>query len=105
MHPSRLLPAASDALASSPDGRLTAAAYPNYRLLVWDNDNDTRLFDLTNLPGRISHLDFSPDGKLLAGDVGQGGLRVWAATDGTLAASLETENPVLHLEFPRTGNG
>ncbi len=94
---------AGDAMALLPDGSLVAAAYPNRRLQVWDNEHEGWLFKPTSLPARASHLAFSPDGNLLAGSVGEGGVRLWSLADGTLVASLETDHPTLQLEFSPDG--
>ncbi|GAB3414738.1 nSTAND1 domain-containing NTPase [Flindersiella endophytica] len=60
-------PAAIQALAVSPDGRLTATATTDDRIIrLWDLTTGQRVGQLTWHHDQISDLEFSPDSRMLA---------------------------------------
>lgn len=96
------------ALAWSRDGqRLASGGFR--RVVLWETGAFTREREITNgLLGRITALEFSPDGRHLAAADGVPGrpglLRLFDPTDGRPVASWRAhEDMVFDLEFSRDG--
>src|SRR5881396_849929 len=99
---------ALQALAWSPDGRwLASGAFR--RLVLWDTESFKLEREWTNgLAGRVTGIDFAPDGRTLAladGVTGQSGyLRLIDTTESRIGASWRAHgDTIFDLEFSRDG--
>lgn len=116
-----------DTLALSPDGRVLALAGNSARtetgafVQIWDlaemkARGGTTKRDVKNEPqatpgaveikrGRVSHLAFSPDGKMLAAGDREGKVRLYDARTGKEIRTLEEEPaaPIMDLAFSPDG--
>jgi hypothetical protein len=69
--------AVAEGVAFSPDGRLLATAYYDFRARLWDPDTGHCLRTLAGHTTHVRWVAFSPDGRLLAtGGIG-GTVRLW----------------------------
>jgi WD40 repeat protein len=71
----------------SPDGRLLAVAVEGVGVELWRGDLKRRVRTLHSTYGSVSQLDFSDDGKLVAGLAGER-LHVWETDTGRLRGIL-----------------
>jgi len=99
---------AVQALAWSPDGRwLASSAFR--RLVLWDTESLQLEREWTNgLAGRITGIEFAPDGKTLAladGVTGQSGyVRLIDTTENKFSASWRAHgDTILDMDFSRDG--
>ena len=100
-------PLGVDGVAVSPDGKLLATSTGNYRKR---EAGEARLFDLESgkelavLPAagngeRLTKLQFSPDGKLLAAGTSHGFVRIWEVKTRQLVRSLKHASGVYRAVF------
>jgi WD40 repeat protein/tetratricopeptide (TPR) repeat protein len=89
----RLASAAHARVFLSPDGKLRSNAAHDPTVKVWDVRTGQELLSLKGHPGDVTSLAFSPDGKRLAGAVGERGkppeVKVWDAGTGQELLSLK----------------
>lgn len=89
------------ALAVSPDG--TKLATGNMVLSLWDLEHKKFIRDLAVFPTRIFGVAFSPDGKLVAAQSSDEGVKV-ANVDGGLVKSAYTGSGSYRLSFSPDGD-
>ncbi|MBT6493402.1 MAG: hypothetical protein HOL01_02510, partial [Planctomycetaceae bacterium] len=100
-------PLGIDGVAVSPDGKTLATSTADFRKR---DPGEARLFDLESgkqlavLPvvgngERITKLDFSPDGKLLAAGTSRGFVRIWDVKARQLVKSLQHATGVYRAVF------
>ncbi len=65
----------------SPKGRRLASVGPERSLRVWDLDSGEVLFQVDDIEGRWSYVDFSPDGTMVGMMTGES-LILWDTVDG-----------------------
>ena len=72
------------ALAFSPDGRLLASAGADYKIIIWDTENEQnpQLFELVGHESDVWSVAFSPDGQYLASGSTDSTVRVWDPRTG-----------------------
>jgi WD40 repeat protein len=78
-------------VAYSPDGNRIALASYN-TVSVWDALTGKKSLILQGHTGYISHVAFSPDGKLLATDGSDGNIRVWDTSSGFNLLTLNVDS-------------
>jgi WD40 repeat protein len=87
----------------SPDGRTLASSDAGQMLLLWDASTGQRRATIINDDdGGPVKIAFSPDGRILAGNVGPA-LRLWDATTGDRLASIGGAERVADVTFDRSG--
>ena len=77
--------------AVSPDGRLVAAGYSDWRhnaLYIWDVQSKTALFTIPEQPAEINSVAFSPDGRTLATGGDDGVIRLWNTKTGAVRRAV-----------------
>ncbi|MBL9155720.1 MAG: TIR domain-containing protein [Verrucomicrobiales bacterium] len=75
---------------------------------VWEIESKRRIVSLRILPGdSVSNLDFSPDGRLIAGSSGDGKatIRLWELPSGKLQGTLNAVERNAALDWGRTMSG
>jgi WD40 repeat protein/serine/threonine protein kinase/tetratricopeptide (TPR) repeat protein len=88
----------------SPDGKLIAAAYANYKVVLWDTDSARKIREVTQHRDGLSTLTFSADGALLATASFDGTVRVFEVRTGRLVADpIVHGEPVYDADFSRDG--
>jgi WD40 repeat protein len=100
------------AAAMSPDGSWVAAGGrtgydwdAKYSIYVFDRASGRLVHRLPGLPGLVDHLAFSPDGRWLAGTLGEGeGVRVYRTRDfSLLGEDAGYERSSYGCDFARDG--
>jgi WD40 repeat protein len=61
-----------------PNGKRLASADNEGRIIIWDCRTGLETLSLIGHPSRVNSIEFSPDGKWLAG-VGDGVVKIWDA--------------------------
>jgi len=78
------------ALITSPDASLIAALLDDtMTLAVWDVELGSSVWEAKEHTARISSINWSPDGSLLATASDDGTARVWDASDGSVLSVLQ----------------
>jgi WD40 repeat protein len=84
------VPGGGGQIAFSPDGELIATSYNYSHIQLWHVSDGLLVRTLTGENGRfIQSIAISPDGQLLAANVGLT-IRIWRISDGTVLHTLET---------------
>jgi WD40 repeat protein len=90
-------------LDTSPDGTRLASAHRNGEVRVWDLRGRKLLWTVRITEGRAYGVCFSPDGKRVAVCGAAPGVRLFATADGSAAAALETERPMIAVRWSERG--
>ena len=95
--------------ALSPDGKLVAAGYDdstNDVLYIWNTYKNTIRFELKEQPARITSVNFSPDGSLLATSSEDGLVKLWDPATGKIRRTITGfTDHVEYVEFTPDGRG
>ncbi len=95
-----------NALAYSADGRYLAVGRGG-RLELYDARTDRKIYGVVAHPEEVWNVTFAPDGKTVATQSWDGGVRLWSFRTGELLLSFPTPGPVLFTEglaFSRDGS-
>lgn len=102
----RTLPAASSAVtavAFAPDSVHLAVADADGRVVLWNVNTGTQAGDHWDTGGgRVSKMQFSPDGKLLLAGTAKSGARLWSVGDRVDRGRLPGPSQVLAASFVRS---
>jgi WD40 repeat protein len=93
-------------VAFSPDGTKAAAGTWNSDLILFDLVRGVKLFSFENITFSVWGVDFSPDGRYVAGALGDGKAALWDAATGSLVRPMQgTDNvPVYSIRFTPDGD-
>jgi WD40 repeat protein len=79
------------AVALDPEGKLLYAATSEGSVVAWETDSLEERYHLEPVPGGLTTMALSPDGKTLAVGAAAGGVRLFAARTGKAVAVVEGE--------------
>ena len=96
---------AINAIAFSPDSSLLASASDDATICFWRVANGALERKLQGHAGRITRIDFAPDGQTLASTSDEDAtIKVWQVESGKLLHSIETSTIVLSIVFSPDGS-
>lgn len=91
--------ASISSIAYSPDGKMLATGLNDNTVKTWQVSDGSlitsfespkeKLISKDAVKDRMTNLDFSPDGSLLAGGSSDNSVLLWSVTDGTLLGTFE----------------